>query len=143
MKIFLGILTATLAIQYLFHIPLIAGHYLFGMLFGTLLFFLAKNPIKLLVNPVTTYIGKISYSMYLSHVAILWILGNLGVVDIFGQFPLINFFYKFFLLLITSIGFSSFLFFTVERPGQLLGKWIIDRRERRKTLDINTTTRTW
>lgn len=38
-----------------------------GTAFGLIVFSQALSPVKLLVNPITRFLGKISYSLYLSH----------------------------------------------------------------------------
>jgi len=142
-KLSLVVFAFALFAQFLFHVPLIAGHYLYGIFFGLLLVFLTKYPTKLLVNPITTHIGKVSYSMYLSHVAILYILDRIGFIHLFSTFPILHFFYVFFLLLLVTTGVSTVLFHIIERPGQLIGKKLIDAHEKVATLDINSSLKTW
>lgn len=140
---FSSIFAGLLLIQFLFKIPIIAGHYLYGISFGAIAYFLFTKPLKLLVNFVTIHIGKVSYSMYLCHVPILWALERYHLVNFFPQYPLVNFIIRFGLLLIFSIGIATILFYLVERPGQLLGKKIIDLNEKKDTVDINKTSETW
>lgn len=136
-------LLVILVFQFVLKIPIIAGHYLYGMIFGSLAYFLFHKPIKLLVNTVTVHIGKVSYSMYLCHVPILLLMEKFHIVDFFPSYPVLNFALRFFMLLFCSVGVATILFHVVERPGQLFGNKIIDRLEKRSTNDINVALETW
>lgn len=140
---FFGFFISILLVQFVSRIPIIAGHYFYGIFFGGIAYFLAKKPIRLFVNALTIHIGKVSYSIYLTHVAILWIMEKLHILDFFPQYPLLNFFLVFLLLLFISTIVATVLFYIVERPGQLLGKKLIDHYEKTSTNDINMALKTW
>lgn len=139
----LALFVVTLLFQYIFKLQIIAGHYIYGVLFGLLAYFLAVRPIKLLVNTVTIHIGRVSYSMYLCHVPILWGMERFHLVDFYSQYPILNFALRFLLLLIFSTCLATLLFYAIERPGQLLGKRIIDHFEKKSTQEVTVALETW
>ncbi len=101
---------------------IIAGHYLYGVLFGLIVYLLAQYPIKLLVNPVFIYLGKISFSLYLAHTACAYWLHYFNLNRYLPLNAYLNFCLRFFILLGFSSLIASLLFFTVEKWGIILGK---------------------
>ncbi|RYE11681.1 MAG: acyltransferase [Sphingobacteriales bacterium] len=82
------------------------------------------------------YIGEISYSMYLSHFAVLFAMDRYSFYDLFpGSSPYINFFTNFLLLFGITILTSTVLHYLIDKPFQQLGKKIASMRmfELRKT----------
>src|SRR6185369_782958 len=57
------------------------AHIRFAMAFVLLGYALSRKEFFILVNPLTVYIGKISYSMYLVHFAIIYWLTKANYVD--------------------------------------------------------------
>lgn len=109
---------------------IIPRHLLYGLGFVLLVLGLHFAPTKLLVNRVTTTIGKLSFSIYLNHFIVLYLTrsafnryndkrfienGDLGAALAFG------------LILVISIACSYFTHRFVEKPGIALGKRIIAR----------------
>ncbi|MGI8419347.1 MAG: acyltransferase family protein [Candidatus Levyibacteriota bacterium] len=129
--------------QALLPIKLIAGHYIYGIIFGILLFTLSKYPHKLLVNLVTVYMGKISFSLYLCHMAVYYWLTQLGLNHYLPINPYLNFGIRFILLTFLSSLIASMLYFTVEKGGIILGKKIINKHEKVTPKYISSTARTW
>ncbi|MGH7203668.1 MAG: hypothetical protein ACREHC_04465, partial [Candidatus Levyibacteriota bacterium] len=124
-------------------IELIAGHYIYGIIFGLLLFILSKYPHKLLVNPVTVYMGKISFSLYLCHMAVYYWLTQLGLNHYLPTNPYLNFGIRFILLTLFSSLIASMLYFTVEKGGMIVGKKIISKHEKVTPKYISSTARAW
>jgi len=139
---FLGI-AVLMVMQIISPFKLIAGHYMYGLIFGLLLFFLSKFPVKLLVNRITIYIGKISFSLYLCHVAVIYWLSNFGLNNYLPANPYLNFILRFIILLGFSSIVASILFFTVEQGFISLGKKIIDRHEKNSPSYTSVAVRTW
>ncbi len=139
----LVIFIVILVFQFLFRIPIIAGHYLYGIFFGLLAYFLFVKPIKLFVNAMIIHIGKVSYSMYLCHIPTLWLMEKYNLIDFFPNMPVLNFVVRFLMLLIFSSSIATILFYIIERPVQLLGKMLIDHSERKETTDLNVAMETW
>lgn len=107
---------------------LFAGHIMMSIGFVALALVLAANPIRLLVNPVTTFIGKISFSMYLIHFPVLHWMHKMGYIDIFAQ-PLLNFGCRYSILIAVATLISYLTYKFIEVPGQNLGKAFIARLE--------------
>jgi peptidoglycan/LPS O-acetylase OafA/YrhL len=139
---FIGLILL-LILQVISPLKLIAGHYIYGIIFGLLLFYLSKNPIKILVNPITIFIGKISFSLYLCHVATYYWLTFFGLNNYLPTNPYLNFILRFIILFISSSIVASILFFTVEKGGIALGKKIINRHEKDTSTNISAAIRTW
>jgi peptidoglycan/LPS O-acetylase OafA/YrhL len=117
------------AAQIFFHLKIIAGHYIYALLFSGVLYFLSRYPIALLVNPVTTYLGKISFSIYVSHFAVLFWLNEFGLSDLYYANPFINYGMRLVVLVSLSTTIASVLFYIVEQNGQALGKMLVKRNE--------------
>lgn len=85
---------------------------------------------RLLVNRLVQYVGKISFSLYLVHFAVLFYLEKFGVKENFhpGNFSSIGYF-----LLVLFFGFliATFFYFYVERPSVRFGSRVIRSLEGR------------
>lgn len=64
---------------------LLSKHIAIGAGFAALALALAEWPVRLLVNPVTRFIGTLSFSMYLSHFAVIAAFEALGLPAAFGR----------------------------------------------------------
>jgi peptidoglycan/LPS O-acetylase OafA/YrhL len=107
---------------------LISHHVIAGCLFALFTIFLAYNPAKVLVNRVTVLLGKLSFSMYLIHIAALKVIGMLGLTALFGEGNKES--VLFFLVVLTiSAGISWVTYHLIEKPGISLGRKLIDRLE--------------
>jgi peptidoglycan/LPS O-acetylase OafA/YrhL len=96
-----------------------------GLPFGLICLGMAQRPLLIFSNPVTEFLGKISFGLYLGHPQVIFVLSRLGVYDRIQQiqggsgitFPLA--------VLVTSavlIPLAWLLFVVVERPGVELGR---------------------
>jgi peptidoglycan/LPS O-acetylase OafA/YrhL len=104
-------------------------HVQFGMAFVFLGYVLSRNEFYVLVNPLTIYIGKISYSMYLVHFAVLHGLSRFNLLDLAPGFPATNFGLRLFCLTAITSLIATIFYHLIEVPFQELGKRIIRRRE--------------
>jgi peptidoglycan/LPS O-acetylase OafA/YrhL len=100
-----------------------------GVAFMVLLISLSKRQFKILVNPFFSYLGKISYSSYLVHFAVLQGLERLHFVNFLevSNLPtgIINYSIRFALVLGSTIVIASFFYRFVELPMQKIGRNII------------------
>jgi peptidoglycan/LPS O-acetylase OafA/YrhL len=101
-------------------------HILFGFAFLLFVFALSRYQSVFFVNPVTIYLGKISFSLYLVHFAVLYWLTKLGIVD-FSSNPVFNYCIRFILVCAFGAIISTFFYYLIELPSQRLGKTIIKR----------------
>jgi peptidoglycan/LPS O-acetylase OafA/YrhL len=83
-------------------------------------------PHALLVNRITTWIGKLSYSIYLTHFLVISIMKSV-VADGFLPDGNIGFFLVSLLVLIFSTAISYLTHRWIETPGIHLGKKLVDR----------------
>lgn len=104
------------------------GWYWFALAYAGLLLGLAMYPLKVFVNRVTCFYGKISYSLYLNHPTIVLML-----IPIYRKIYALN--------MITTVKYGMCLLFTlalltplsyltyrvIEEPGMDLGRKIIKR----------------
>jgi peptidoglycan/LPS O-acetylase OafA/YrhL len=119
-------------------IDIIPDYLLCTIAFLLLALALSKFEFKIIVNQVTRYIGKISFSIYLI---------NFAVIDWLKHFQLLNYFTvqsrteaianyttRFLLVLVVCIFIASFLFYFIELPAQKIGYRIIKKRESKQLL---------
>jgi peptidoglycan/LPS O-acetylase OafA/YrhL len=108
-------------------------HIQFAMGFVVLGYALSLKEIYILVNPITIYIGRISYSMYLVHFSLLYWLAKFHYIDFAPSgilyFPLVNYLLRFSCLTALTILISSCTYHLIEVPFQNLGKRIVKRTE--------------
>lgn len=112
------------------YIDLIATQALYGIAFLCLLLSLHFHPVPILVNPLTRWIGKISFSIYLVHYA---------VIQYFVRFPpwlppvgrTAGFLLTYLLVLGVTSGISFLTYQFIEVPGMNFGKRIIKQLEQR------------
>ena len=105
---------------------------LWSIPFGLICVGLALHPIGLLSNRVTSYLGKISFSLYLTHPTIVYYLGKLGMYVAIYQAvvfsKLIAFFASLAVTMLIVAGVSSLTYRLIEAPGMQLGKKLLNRR---------------
>lgn len=125
------IFSSLILIGHFIGIPILPSHFLYGIAFVTLGITLSKYEFRILINPLLIHIGKISYSMYLVHFAVLFWLNKLKFVDyIFVSntySSLLNYGIRLLLLIVISIIISSFFYKLIELPMQNTGKKLIIR----------------
>jgi peptidoglycan/LPS O-acetylase OafA/YrhL len=104
-------------------------YYIRGVILTALVVGLALNPLKIVVNKITTFLGKISYSMYLCHPPLIVLLNPLYQHIYILQIPLLL---KFLLCagvtitLLVGVSFITYRF--IEKPGISLGKKFLKSR---------------
>jgi len=73
-----GLVCAVLAMAWLtYHSVGIQNHLAFAIAFGTIAFYLPHAQLSVLVNPVISWVGKISFSAYIWHFALIYLLVDL------------------------------------------------------------------
>lgn len=103
-------------------------HVVMGVAFALLALGLAVNPARLLVNPLTRWIGKLSFSMYLTHFAVLDAFAALGISGRFGRGDIPAGLH--YLCVVTVAAAVSWVCYRwIERPGIDAGRRLIDRLE--------------
>jgi peptidoglycan/LPS O-acetylase OafA/YrhL len=94
--------------------------------YGALLLGLSITAPRLLVNPITQFYGKISYSVYLSHAVTIYSLSKVMAI-IYAKIPYVTLAYG--LSIALSLGIvtliSSLTFRFIETPGNNAGRAII------------------
>ena len=103
---------------------------IFGMGFLTLAISISRHKSKFIVNPIITYIGKISFSMYLVHFAVLHWLTKFHLID-FVSSKTLNYCIRVTLVIVLTMIISTFVYHIVEIPFQKIGKKIISQIEKR------------
>jgi peptidoglycan/LPS O-acetylase OafA/YrhL len=109
---------------------------LYGVAFLLLALGLSRYPWPVLVNPVIGYIGKISFSLYLVHFAVLHGLKMVNLTDFVGQ-PIVDLGIRYVVVLGLSGLLASLCYHFIEVPGQQLGSRVIRR------LEVNTKETTY
>jgi peptidoglycan/LPS O-acetylase OafA/YrhL len=126
--ILIAIVIASLALRAL---PNFIDNYIF-IGFGLALFagFLACYPNRILVNSPVVHMGTVSFSMYLTHFAVLEAFSKFGFTAIFHSGNLSSILYYLCAVAVTA-PVSCFFYSAIEKPGIHLGKRLIDYLERR------------
>lgn len=115
----------------LFALRLLPEHILFATVFAAIAYGLAKRPVRLLVNPITCFIGKVSFSIYIWH---FWLLERLrdrvpNLINLPDLSPATQATVRgaalFVVLLLLSTAVATLSFYLIEQPGQTLGKAVI------------------
>jgi len=112
-----------------FATQIISEYFFFSVAFLLLAYSLSLKSIKFIVNPFTVFIGKISFSLYLIHFAVLHFMDKYSFTD-FHFNPLTNFVIRYAVLLGASSVISFMTYMYIERPGQNVGRRIIEFIER-------------
>jgi peptidoglycan/LPS O-acetylase OafA/YrhL len=106
--------------------------FLYGAAFTIMLFGQALYSLKIIVNKISCFIGKISYSIYLLHFFFLstamTIAGYLHVND----YPVVKFIIVLTITLLISTVAAYVTYMLIEQPFQKLGKLIISKYESKK-----------
>lgn len=106
---------------------LIPIHYLYALAFSFLIIYLALYPNKLFVNPITCFYGKISYSTYLIHPLLIYMLVPTYryIYNLLNLNVIITFFACFFLTVLILTPISLFSYYLIETPFIRYGKRVI------------------
>ena len=112
-------------------------HFWFGAGFVVLVMALSRYPNALLVNLVTIWLGRISFSLYLVHFAVLLGLSYLGWDDILQparmREAVLDYALRFAIVLSVSALIATMFYQGVEKPCQRAGRWLIARLAARPT----------
>jgi len=121
-----------LLIQYL-GVVLLPDHVFCTIAFFVLALALSRHEYKIVVNHFTTYLGKISFSMYLSHFAVLHWLTRFHLIDYLpvhnSSSAVANYIIRLIIVLSASMLISTFLYHFIELPAQKIGYRLIKKRE--------------
>lgn len=119
---------------FLHPVPQLPHHLVAGALFAVSTLLLAYWPARLLVNPVTITLGKLSYSIFLLHFAIRdGVFAALGISDFFPRTDLGSVLH-FLCLLLVSASVSLLSYRYIERRGVAWGAYLVERLERKSQM---------
>jgi peptidoglycan/LPS O-acetylase OafA/YrhL len=111
-------------------LTLLSRHVEMGALFAIGALVLARYPVALFVNFLTTWIGKLSFSMYLTHFAVLDALTALGISRQFASTDLgAVLFYIVVVMCAAAVSWLSYQY--IEKPGIAAGSRLIHRLDQR------------
>lgn len=126
----------------LFHLPRrivilssFPHHIIAGALFAVFTILLANCSTRLLVNRFTIMLGKLSFSMYLIHFAVLTYFSRLGFSNLFPETNMASFLH-FFCAVFVSVFLSFFLYKYIEQPGIAMGRRLITMLETRNKSSV-------
>jgi peptidoglycan/LPS O-acetylase OafA/YrhL len=101
----------------------------FGIAFLLLAYALHRYHPAVLFNPVFLYLGKISYTLYLTHLAAIFFLTKFKIANIIQAHnetsAIVNYVLNYGMVLIVSVFISTILYYTIEEPMQRVGKRMI------------------
>lgn len=129
LQIFLIIILSFLQLVLDHFIP---EHVLFGIVFILLIYF-CHNFSIFNFKPLI-FLGKISFSAYFSHFAVLSILNKYGLVDYFNvtttEYAILNFLIRLVVVLFFVFLVSTPIFYFIETPLIILGKRMIKNNQK-------------
>ena len=108
---------------------LMPNHIMVSMSFVVAVIALSRRPVRFLVNPVITYVGQLSYSMYIVHFAVLHMMAMMGLDRIVRDGGILNHMARFIMLLSLTVMVSIPIYRTLELPLMKLGQRFIRWRE--------------
>jgi peptidoglycan/LPS O-acetylase OafA/YrhL len=117
------------------YLDLIPRHIFYALAFMPLALGLYHAPIKLLVNPVTKWIGKVSFSIYLVHFLVLDAMIQV-MPDGFLPNKTLGFGVAFLIATLVSALISMVTYRLIEVTGIQLGKYLIHRLKQKETVDM-------
>tara|TARA_B110000902_G_scaffold264972_1_gene347893 strand:- start:6754 stop:7809 length:1056 start_codon:yes stop_codon:yes gene_type:complete len=93
-----------------------------GLLF--FFYYLSISESSILINPLIVFLGKISYSAYLTHFIFYYLIKEYVDITLFQ--PVLRYFISFFIVFIPTLIISSLTYYFIEIPFQKIGKKIIN-----------------
>lgn len=110
------------------------NHIKFAVAFLLLGIGLSKFHVKNLLTRLLQYIGQVSYSMYLVHLAVIFWLGKTSIFTFYAPTNTIGsiglFIFAYLIIVIITLLISGFTYKYIELPTQKIGKRIIHRWEK-------------
>ncbi|MGK9172043.1 acyltransferase [Yokenella regensburgei] len=89
----------------------------------------------------TRFLGKASYSIYLMHGIVLYLLEAVGLykwINVFEVSQVVKFLIAAVITASLTTLISNFTYHLIEMPGMKLGRWIINRKIRPVAVEANT-----
>lgn len=112
---------------------------MFCLVFFVLAIVLSLNKMSFLVSKFATICGKYSYSMYITHFIVLfWIKKMDSKFHIVPNKTMFIFFSYYIIVVLVTILLSKMTYKIIELPTQLIGKNIINKKEKKQSLLINS-----
>lgn len=118
------------------------GHVLYAGAFALFAYGLAVAPNRLFVNPLTCYLGKISYSVYVCHTALVAHVAVrptrylLKAIPSLASEPDVHWVVFFAVSVALSALVATITYHAVEVPGMALGRRVIAHLRRRPVADL-------
>ncbi|MDO9212803.1 MAG: acyltransferase [Methylococcales bacterium] len=103
-------------------------HFIASTLFTVFAILLASWPTRLLVNRLTITVGQLSFSMYLTHFAILTIFSKMGFSGLFSKSNTASLLHFLCVVFVTTV-VSFFFYKYIEKTGIVVGKRLIEKLE--------------
>jgi len=111
------------------HDQVLSEIFYFGLTFLLLIIALQRYQPWLLFNPIFTYIGNISYTIYLTHWSVIYFVNKYKIINIYHATnepsAFLNFILNYTIILSLTIVVSTMLYYTVELPMQKAGSKLI------------------
>lgn len=111
----------------------IENNIIISLLFCIAFFALSQYTSKIIVNSLIRYLGKISFSVYLIHFAVIHWIEKFSMV-FFENNATINYLIRLFVIILVTCLIATITYYYIEQPMQQIGKKIIIRREKNRLL---------
>lgn len=114
---------------------IVESHVVAGAMFAMFTILLAYCPTVLVVNRLTVLLGRLSFSMYLVHIAILKVLSGTALPGALGDGNLNSvLFFVFVLALTAAVSWVTYTF--IEKPGIAFGRRLIEKSEAGRAVEL-------
>ncbi|TYZ10504.1 acyltransferase [Hymenobacter lutimineralis] len=108
----------------------------YAILYIPFIFAMYLTSPKILVNRMTLYLGKISYSLYLTHAALIFAIDKIIPAHIFG-YGVLNYAFFVSVIFLLTVIVATITYHLIEKPGQDIGKKLIARLEQEKSIAVH------
>lgn len=105
--------------------PFLPEFFVFGTVFMLLLMGFSCSENRLLINPVINRIGRMSYSLYLAHFGVIYLLKKYLSDWLIHENKDLSLLLSFIAVVLISLLLSSISYALVEKPGIALGKGLL------------------
>lgn len=103
-------------------------HVIYSLFFVLLLLTLYLKPYKILSNKILANIGKVSFSMYITHFSFVYLIRELKLITVTDTLSAsINLVVSYVFVFVCSFLISQLTYRFIEQPGQNLGRKLIKK----------------
>lgn len=108
-------------------VPVLPGFFVFSLAFLPLVFGLSQLPVRAIVNKMSCRLGELSYSIYLIHFGVIYLLQRIAPRFEITSSLTLNYLLCLAAVTVVTTGLSLISYRLVERKGIALGRKVIEK----------------